>query len=684
MLRPICALPTARLLAKRGRVHGALAVWMHTDLAAKLGLQIGDQFDLRSNSDKADIPIQMAGFWRAANPKDSTFWFSEPDSTLRDKLLVRRADYIALVEPKFKIKVRSATWYVILDDQQTLPANARQYISGFERGGGIIKSYLPDAQLTTPTLSLGKFVGRQTTLTTLLLGFNIPAFGFLLYFLVLTSAVIAYWSRRESAILISRGMTRWGVLSFTVAEGLLLGLLALPLGLGLGVVLARLMGNTVSFLTFQPRTPLPVAVAGLNWPAIGATLALIMLARLWMAFLTSRDTVLSQEREHIRPPRGPFWYRAYLDFFLLIPTWYGYQQLLQRGSLGALVRDRAEDLYQDPLLIIVPALFVVVAALLAMRLFPWVMRLLDLLAARSPWLTSHLALRQLGRYSQNYINPMILVIVSLALGVYTLSMAASLDQWLTDRVHYRTGADLTFEPFSDANPSTSAEGAAWVPPVSEFAALPGVMAAARVGNFSANLYLTAGEGNNIDGRFLGIDRVDLPKVAWFRRDFASESLGAMMNRLAILPEGILVSEQFLGEHGLHVGDRIDILVLTNFGASLRTDFTVVGAYRYFPTIYEAEQVKVIGNLDYLESLMGLTMPHDLWLRLRPGADRQSGVASRRNHGCWHHSRAGYRRHSRQGTGPDGAGGGLWHAHRGLFTPPPSWLRWGYSPTAMHR
>ena len=99
--------------SEAGTSTSALAVWMHADLAAKLGLQVGDQFDLRSNSDNTDIPIQVAGFWRAADAKDSSFWFSDADSTLRDKLLVRRADYLALVEPKLKVKVRSATWYVI-------------------------------------------------------------------------------------------------------------------------------------------------------------------------------------------------------------------------------------------------------------------------------------------------------------------------------------------------------------------------------------------------------------------------------------------------------------------------------------------------------------------------------------------------------------------------------------------
>lgn len=600
-----------------GQSGEALDVWMNADLGAKLGMQKGDRFTVLNSQGTTEIPIQLAGFWRPNDVKD-VFWFSDPDQTLRDKLLVRRQDYLSHVESRLEIKVRSVTWYVVLDEMQAVPGQARRYVSGFQLAATVIGKYLPDARLTAPTLSLEKFIGRQTTLTTLLLGFNVPALGFLLYFLVLSSAVIAYWQRRESAILISRGMTRWGVLGYTLVEGIVLFVVGSPVGLGLGMLLARLMGYTVSFLDFRARAPLPVSLEGLNLPLVGMTLGILLLAKLWTAALTGGQTVLSQEREHARPPRGPFWYRAYLDLLLLIPAVYGYQQLLQQGSLGALVEKNPEELYQDPLLIVVPGLFVIVFAFLSMRLFPILMRLLDWLAHRTPWLTLHLALRQLGRYSQNYITPMLLVIVALALGVYTISMAASLDQWLVDRMYYSVGADLTFTPFleSDALSETYVLGMEWAPPPGEFLDLKGVAAATRVGDYKAEFTLGA-QSQKRKGRFLALDRVDFPKVAWFRNDLANESLGALMNRLALLPEGILMPEKFLAENNFHVGDRIDMLVITDFGASLRSSFTIAGTFRYFPTVYE-DQVTVIGNLDYLFSFFNLTMPHRIWLRLQPG------------------------------------------------------------------
>lgn len=599
-------------------VEGAMAVWMHHALAARLGVQVGDRFELRSS--EWGIPVEVVGIWSPADRR-SSFWISDPDQTLTDKLLVRRADYQTWVAPALAVEVRTATWQVVLDESKARPARARSYKEGFERAAMVIPRYLPDARTTTPTITLDKFVGQQTALTTLLLGFNVPALGFLLYFLVLTSAVIAYWQRRETSLLRSRGITRGGILNFTLIETGLLFVVGVPLGLLLGVLLARAMGYTESFLSFVERAPLPVSLHGINLPLTLGTLAVVALAKLWTVGASAKATVVTQAREQARPTDAPFWYRSYLDLLLLIPTVYAYQQFVQRGSLAGIVTDRPEDLYQDPLLILVPGLAIICMALLAMRGFPLIMRTLDLTAHWIGWFPGYLAMRQLGRQSHAYINPLLLVIVSLALGVYTLSMAASMDRWLADRVRHSVGADMTFTPFSEvralAEPGTM-PGMEWVPPVDEFSALPGVAHAARIGNYTAEIYL-AGAGGGISARFMALDRLDFPLTAWFRSDFAAESLGGLMNRLAQFPDGILVSQEFLERNLLRVGDQISLLVIPEFGLSIRDRFTIVGTYTYFPTV-QANQVVVVGNLEHIIDYFGVVMPHRIWLRLEPDAD----------------------------------------------------------------
>jgi len=590
-----------------------LDVWMHVRLAGKIGADVNDTITIFPSDSQASVAGRLAGIWQAADPKDG-YWLADPDQSLQDALLVRSQDYIALVEPFLAVKVRSATWRVTLDESQANPANGRLYVAGLESAPVLINRYLPGARVTTPALSLGKFVSRQTGLTTLLLGFNVPGLGFLLYFLVLTSAVIAYWQRREVAMLVSRGMGRLTVLNFTFVEALILFVIGAPLGLAFGIGLARAMGYVASFLVFDDRPPLPVSWLGINWQLILLTLGIVMLARLWSAAAVSRDSAISQEREHVRPRLGPFWYRNYLDLLLVIPTAYAYDQLAKTGSLGRLVQNRPEDLFQDPLLVLVPALFIVSIGLIAMRPFPLLMRLLDVLARRSAWLPLHLSLRQLSRQSHTYINPLLLVIVSLALGVYTFSMAASLDKWLQDRIYYSIGADIALQPFSETASLREVAGADWIPPVDEYASVSGVAAATRVGSYTADIRLP---GRSIRGRFLALDRSDFPSVAWFRQDLASEPLGALMNRLALGGSNVLVSEKFFADNLLTIGSRIEILVLTDFGASINEQFVVAGIYKHFPTVYENEVV-VVGNMDYIFSYFPVTMPHRIWLRLQPG------------------------------------------------------------------
>lgn len=597
-----------------------LEVWMHARLAEEMGINVGETFDVALNISQPRRAIQVTGLWQASDPVER-FWFNNPDANLKDVLLVRRLDYLNLVQPMLRSKSGMVAWHIILDDRRLNPANARQYADGFQLGMQVINQYMSGARLDVSALDpLKDFVQRQSALTTILLGFNVPALGFLLAFLVLISVIIAEWQRRETAILVSRGMGMSMVLGLTLMEAFIIFAVGTPLGIGFGMLLAQLMGNTVSFLDFIQRSDFPVSLQGANLTLIGLALGFSLLARLLPAAQAARQSVVMQAQERARPVRNPFWQRMYLDVLMILPTYYVYNRLVERGSLAELVEDQPTEIFQDPLLILLPALFVLTCSLLSMRLFPFAMRFLDLIASRTPWLAIHLALRQLGRYTQGYINPILLVIISLALGIYSYSLAASLDQWLVDRIYYEVGADVAFEPYREAgnnspigggDSSTPAGSAEWIPPKDEFAELSGVVDASRMGRYVAEI--PGPTDRSLRGHFLGIDREDFPQVAWYRRDFGPESLGAMMNRLAIAPDNILVSEEYLKQTGRRIGDKVRIEVRLEDGIRVRSEFTIAGLYTYFPTVYE-ENPTVVGNLEHLFFLGGAAYPHKILLK----------------------------------------------------------------------
>jgi len=213
--------------------------------------------------------------------------------------------------------------------------------------------------------------------------------------------------------------------------------------------------------------------------------------------------------------------------------------------------------------------------------------------------------------------------VSLALGVYTISMAASLDQWLVDRMYYRAGTDLALSVYlPDASSSsgppeeTAPVTGEWIPLPTQFETLEGVEKATRVGNYSMSTSLPA--SGNINGRFIAVDRADFSQVAWFRYDFANEPLGGLMNQLAPWSNGVLIPEKLFTENHLQIGDEINLRVSINYEFSVNTPFKVAGTYRYFPTVYD-DKIAFIGNLDYLTFYVGMMVPHELWMRLEDGA-----------------------------------------------------------------
>src|SRR5699024_5953844 len=100
----------------------------------------------------------------------------------------------------------------------------------------------------------------------------------------------------------------------------------------------------------------------------------------------------------------------------------------------------------------------------------------------------------------------------------------------------------------------------WVTLPHTFVSVSGVEAVTRVSDFA--MRLNPNTVAEIPGRFLCIDRAEFAAAAWFRDDFAAESLGAMMNRLAAGQEAVLISEDLLSERGYQVGDlftmRVDL------------------------------------------------------------------------------------------------------------------------------
>jgi putative ABC transport system permease protein len=146
--------------------------------------------------------------------------------------------------------------------------------------------------------------------------------------------------------------------------------------------------------------------------------------------------------------------------------------------------------------------------------------------------------------------------------------------------------------------------------------LPSITGGTRVGKYGGIFSYGVGEEECL---IMGIDRLDFPKVAFYRDDFASESLGVLMNALGAEPMGVLIPKSLADEKKLLNGDQIIVSVAV-LDQMYERDMVIVGTYEYFPTIYPSNTPTLILNLDSLFENSDEVVGYDFWFKLRSNTD----------------------------------------------------------------
>jgi putative ABC transport system permease protein len=626
---------------------GPVEVLIVEDLAAKLGLQIGEEYLIlgpEENPNRIRLPIKIAGVWQAKDPNDQ-YWFYKPDA-FGETILMPEDSYRARVASQDPKSIYVALWHLIADGSSIRSNGVASLRAAIGRSEADANTLLPGTRLeVSPAGALDNHQAQVRQLTLILTVFSVPLLGLIAYFIILIAGMIVQRQSGEIAVLRSRGASRAQVLAMYLLEGLLLGIIALAIGLWLGQLAALLMTWTRSFLDLAPGEILPIELSPDAWQRAGQTLGLLLAASLLPAFGAARYTVVAYKNERARATQRPLWQRAFLDVLLLLPVYYGYQQLAQRGTIGFLnLNIPADDPFANPLLLLAPTLYMFALALVATRLFPMLMRLLATLLIRMPGIAAITALRYLARTPRAYTGPVLLLVLTLSLAIFTSSMALTLDQQLYDQIYYETGGDMRlFDWGQGAVPAASAAagggatsgGAAsaqddpladklgstkyFFLPVSDYLTIPGVQAATRVAHTQAEAVVGSGPDKV---QFVGIDRVDFPQVVRWRSDYGTESLGALMNHLADDPAAVLVSTDYAAHYGLRVGDQIT-LNMNDLDVQRQVPVVVAGFINLFPTVFLGDGPIIVGNLDYAFEQQGGQYPYEVWMRLADGTSRDS-------------------------------------------------------------
>ncbi len=495
--------------------------------ARATGLRLGDRFDLHPFwlPEAAPVHVTIVGI---LEPVDETgpYWFGLRDVFLFETpgwatfpFFVPEATFFEAIAAYLPTMSSDFWQLVYLDTSRISPANAesvRLSVQGLSRQ--IESNVLRTSARTELPRTLATYDEKLffTRIPLLVLVLQIAAI--VLYYLFMVATMLVERQAGEIALLKSRGATTRQIMQVYLVEGLTIAAIGLALGPPLAAGVISLLGQTPPFADLSGGANLSVSLSGTAylWAASGAVLALAAL--LWPAYQATKRTMVQQKVASVRPQKQPFITRYYVDVVVVEAA--ALLLLYQLDRQGGLVTERLfGERAVDPILLTTPALFVLAAGYLFLRLFPLVLGGLATILARVQGTAVLIGMWQLVRNPSHYSRLVLLLMLATAVGTFAASFGATVSRSYRDRAEYEAGAPIRLASLRSLDAAGPADLAATV--ASELGA-ESVSPVARL----------TGSAERLNFDIIGVDPASLGDVAYFRGDFASGSLSSILGKLA--------------------------------------------------------------------------------------------------------------------------------------------------------
>jgi putative ABC transport system permease protein len=589
--------------------NGDIPVFVSGYTARSLKLRVGDRLAYRQAGEPPIAPAVMAAGIFVPDDVNSTFWDTNAGNTTYRALMAPNlaafqafARQAALFQPAY-------FWLQTADVHAIHLADSDAILAGIGRARSKVAALATGTVLITSLDDLiNAFHDQYSLLSSILLILIAPVIVLMLYGIAVITTLTLDRQAGEIVLLRSRGATTGQVVALYLVEGVALAIVALTIGPFVGLPLAREIGKSSGFLSFNGGLPFTLSLRPDTYFYCALTALLCVLDGLIPAVGLARRSMLSYKHEQARPRRRPLWQRLYLDIAALAISLYGYNLLVQQGTVSS--GDATAVVARDPLIAAAPLLFALGVTLLLTRILPRVAALgLRVLATYwSP--PAFLAMQRVARAPSQPMRLVQLCTLTLTVGIFAATVAGVQSRNLSDQYLYQAGAplrlgetlDRTHAPPSMANQTDTM-------PLAMHLALPGVTAATPALRYESfgNVINMTDSGTTVD--MLGVDPATAARVMWYRPDFANQSFQHLLKYIQLPGENAIVSDSLLNATGLHVGDVFGV-TLTN---GTHVTFKIVADTGYFPSLDPSVNPFIVTNLAYLEKQSKSHGPNEVWL-----------------------------------------------------------------------
>lgn len=436
--------------------------------------------------------------------------------------------------------------------------------------------------------------------------------------------------QNEIALLKSRGSSKRQIIIIYFLQSVILSAISALAGLPLGYFLCKALGSTNGFLEFIQRKALHVTMSGSVFLYMLGAMAVSIAFMVLPVFRDANVTIVNVKRKKGRKAKNIL-QRVYMDVILLLVSLYGLYSFSQRKD--TLMTQMLEGEPLDPFLFICSSLFIISAALVALRIQPLLIRLVYL-CGRRHWKPAFFAsFLQILRTKGKQSFMMVFLMLTVALGIFNATVARTILSNSESNIRYDTGAALVLQEQWEDNSMFVADNpdlelTYTEPDFSVYESMKGVRHAAKVYREEeiTTSFSNKGGENNKKTSLMAIDTKQFGEtVSDFNPKLLPTHLNNYLNAMASDPDAVLLSSNFHTKAGVKLGDKI---TYTNKDKKDKKEMTgvVYGFVDYFPGYLESthelneeeklvttENYLVVANLAAVQQTYGVR-PYQVWLQ----------------------------------------------------------------------
>lgn len=640
--------------------NGVMEVILTDESLRSTGLTVGQTYEI-SNAFKPEntLKIKVTGAFNVKKGSDS-YWSEGLDDNYVSTAF---ADYDTVINEGIDsgvINVVSMSERYAIDYPNIEMTSLDSVLSKLKEQDKVYSEN--NVVLDVPAIGIfEEYADRSETLQLLLWLVQIPVMLMIVFYLFMVSQLNVEQEKNEIAVFKSRGASSAQILLIYALESIVLGLATAIIGPFIGYGLCHVLGASNGFLEFVNRTALPIKFTIDAFLYSLLAVGVFFVTTMIPIIPATRTTIVAHKASKAKKAKRPLWDKAFLDIILIAGSvgWLYYYNKTQENLAAEGMTNASATV--NPLLFIASTAFILGAALLVVRIYPFVIRFIYKIGKRVWSPAQYISLNNIGRSSsgrERFI--MIFLMLTVALGLFFANTARALNRNAEQTAAYMVGCDAVIAETwnSEKGGSSAAENTegeeseetddtsstvTYIEPIFErFEKLDGVKAATAIYkndsvNIKSSRKVTVKAPSEKPGgepwdssderetttdtlssvRLMTVNPSEFANICWFKDELLPVHINAYLNALSECNYGVILSSSFRDNYGYELGDNIEVAWGQNdyFGA------TVIAFVDYWPSIDPTEQNDngtyidfAIMNFNYVQVQTPIE-PYEVWLDL---------------------------------------------------------------------